>query len=131
MPDALPQFADEVTLTAALALVMFTSNPDAMVLVDDDAKIRLANPQTVYLTGYPTSELVGQPIELLVPDELKERHVEHRDGYLDDMRVRPMGRDLNLRLRRKNGSTVSVLINLAPAPVAQGRYVIATIRRAA
>lgn len=131
MPDVLDQLAEQIELNADLALVLFQHNPDAIIVVDDSAVIRLANRQALFLSGYPLAELAGEKIELLLPEAARARHEEHRKGYVEDLRIRPMGADLNLRLRHKNGSEIAVLINLAPAMTKQGTFVIATIRRRA
>ena len=68
---------------------LFESAPDATIVVDADGRIVLANAHTEELFGYARAELVGQAIELLVPERFREAHVEQRQGYLAEPRKRP------------------------------------------
>ena len=102
--------------------------PDAMVVADRAGTIMLINTQTEKLLGYEREELIGAPVELLVPESLRERHTKHRDSYLRDPKNRSMGSDLALFARRKDGSKVSVEISLSPVETEEGTQVIAAIR---
>jgi formate hydrogenlyase transcriptional activator len=102
--------------------------PDAMVIADRGGRIVLINAQTERLFGYATEELLGQPVELLVPEKLREEHVRHRGKYNASPRTRPMGMGLELFGRRKNGSTFPVEISLSPLEDADGILVTAAIR---
>jgi PAS domain S-box-containing protein len=88
--------------------------PDAMVVVDPAGKIVLVNAQTERIFEYSREELVGQPLELLVPEPFRERHAGHRAGFHGEPRVRPMGAVLELFARRKNGMEFPVEISLSP-----------------
>src|SRR5829696_4376107 len=77
--------------------------PDAMVVIDERGSIVLANAQTEMLFGYSREELLGQPIEMLVPESLREAVRGHRDDYMLEPHVRAMGSGLDLRARRKDG----------------------------
>ena len=79
--------------------------PDAMVCVTGDGTIALVNAQAERLFGYGRDELVGQPVELLVPDEVRDGHPGHRAGYVADPQPRPMGAGMELAGRRRDGST--------------------------
>src|SRR5689334_22850058 len=70
--------------------------PDAMVIVDDAGAIRLVNAQTEALFGYRREELLGRPVELLVPGRFRTHHTEHRNAYAHNQQVRPMGAGLEL-----------------------------------
>ncbi|HET7504752.1 MAG TPA: PAS domain S-box protein [Kofleriaceae bacterium] len=102
--------------------------PDAMVIVAATGRIMLINSQTERLFGYDRDELVGQPVELLVPERFRAQHPEHRQGYFRESRARPMGADLDLFGRRKDGSEFPAEISLSPMDAEDGRLVIAAIR---
>src|SRR4051812_17154160 len=75
--------------------------PDAIVGVNAEGTIVLMNAQAERLFGYPRDELVGQPIDLLVPESVRHIHPKHRAGYIDDPRPRPMGAGMELAGRRR------------------------------
>lgn len=102
--------------------------PDAMVVVDDTGTIHLVNAQTEALFGYERRELVGQAVEVLVPEEYRSGHPGHRRGYFTEPRTRPMGQDLELTARRKDGSVFPVEISLSSIETERGRLVSAAIR---
>ncbi|GAB3256200.1 PAS domain S-box protein [Nocardioides dilutus] len=88
--------------------------PDAVVVVDRAGVIVLVNRQTESLFGYQRAELVGESIEVLVPVGLRDFHARHRQRYVDQPRVRPMGTGLDLRARRRDGTEFRVEIALGP-----------------
>jgi len=90
------------------------SAPDAMVIVNADGEIQLVNHQTETLFGYTREELIGQYHELLIPEQIRDRHRAHRATYAANPRVRPMGEGLELFARRKDGSEFPVEISLSP-----------------
>lgn len=102
--------------------------PDAVVIAAGDGGIVLANVQTERLFGYARGDLIGQPIEILVPERLRDRHLGHRRGFLAAPRVRPMGEGLELWGRRADGSEFPVAISLSPVETAEGTLTIAAIR---
>jgi len=104
------------------------SAPDAIVVVDRDARIVLANAQTGRLFGYQSDELIGQPIEILVPDVVRTQHVRHRDVFIAHPSVRPMGTGLDLAGRRKDGAELPVEISLSPIQTSEGVLISAAIR---
>ncbi|MFE7170373.1 PAS domain S-box protein, partial [Streptomyces sp. NPDC057616] len=77
--------------------------PDAMVIVDDTGTIRLVNAQTETLFGYRRDELLGYPVEILIPGRFHDKHAAHRNGYASTRQVRPMGAGLELHGLRKDG----------------------------
>src|SRR5260370_37981493 len=78
--------------------------PDAIVIVDHSGQIVLVNSQTEKLFGFSREELLGNPIEILIPRRSNGKHPGHRDGYFADPHVRPMVAGLELYALRKDGS---------------------------
>nr|WP_119590569.1 PAS domain S-box protein [Streptomyces scabiei] len=102
--------------------------PDAMVIVDDTGTIRLVNAQTEALFGYRREELLGRPVELLIPHRFREHHTRHRVGYAANRQVRPMGAGLELHGLRRDGTEFPVEISLSPLETADGLLVSAAVR---
>ncbi|GAA4898728.1 hypothetical protein GCM10023333_35220 [Ferrimonas pelagia] len=104
--------------------------PDAILLVEPDGRIVYLNQQVEQLTGYRSNELINQPVEVLLPQSMRARHPQLRERFIRDPRPRPMGRDQDLTLRRKNGSELGVEISLSQLPDSSGQGVkIAAIIR--
>jgi PAS domain S-box-containing protein len=102
--------------------------PDAVVIVNGAGRIVHVNKHAGHLFGYENDELLGQPIELLVPERFRAKHVADRDGYFAKPGVRPMGVDLELFGRRKDGREVPVEISLSPLRTGKDIFVVSTIR---
>jgi formate hydrogenlyase transcriptional activator len=102
--------------------------PDAMVIADLKGGIVLVNTQAERLFGYEPQELLGQSVEILVPESLRQKHVRHRDEFRAEPRTRPMGTGLELFGRRKDGAVFPIEISLSPTEDADGFFVAASIR---
>lgn len=107
---------------------IFEASPDGVVVVDDTGVIVDLNLQAEELFGYARAELLGQPVEVLVPEGVREAHRARRKAYARDAHARPMGIGLDLKARRRGGGEVPVEISLSPLPTAEGTLVIATVR---
>ena len=101
--------------------------PSAMIMVNQEGQITLANQQAEKTFGYPREELLGCPIEMLVPERLRSGHQGFRHDYLCDPQARPMGVGRELFGRRKDGSEVPVEIGLSPIHTSKGLLVLASI----
>ncbi len=102
--------------------------PDAIVGVNDQGHIVLVNAQTERLFGYPRGELIGQPIEMLVPETVRAIHPSRREGYVADPRPRPMGAGMELAGRRRDGSEFPTEISLSAIDSEEGILVAAAVR---
>ena len=120
--------ADAPSPTEERFRVLLDSAPDAAVIADASGRMVLVNSQTERLFGYRREELVGEPLEILLPDRLRAVHVGHRDGYLADPRTRPMGAGLELAGRRKDGSEFPIDISLSAIATTDGHLAMAFIR---
>ena len=100
---------------------------DGVFVIKQDGHIQWLNAQAERLFGYQRDELVGQNVEALLPEPLRERHAAHRAGFLTDPRPRPMGIGLDLAARRKDGSEFPVEISLSPIASEEGQFIIAIV----
>lgn len=100
--------------STSIADALLAASPDAVVVVDDQGVIESATPAVTALFGYEPSELVGEPVELLLPENLRQAHIGHRRFYSNKPIPRAMGANLDLQGRRKDGSIFAVDVSLAP-----------------
>ncbi len=102
--------------------------PDGMVIVDQQGIIRLVNSQTEKMFGYTRGEILGLPVEILVPERFRDTHPFHRRRYEKNLPASSMAPDLDLYARRRNGSEFPVEITLSPVETEEDHFVIAAIR---
>lgn len=107
---------------------IFESAPDAKVIVDQAGAIVRLNAQVEALFGYTRAELIGESVEMLLPERFREDHTRHRRAYFAKPVLRPMGMGLDLYGRRKDGSDFPVNIMLSPVETEAGTLVIAAVR---
>lgn len=107
---------------------LLESAPDAMIIVDELGQMVLVNGQAQNMFGYERGEMVGQPVDLLLPATLRDMHVAHRQSYAADPSLRPMAEGRDLVGRRKDGSKFQVEISLSPVETHGGRFVSSVIR---
>ena len=94
--------------------LLLEAAPDAIVVTKQDGRIVLVNAQTERLFGYPREELLGQNVEVLLPQRVRHRQVKKRAAYFSHPKVRPMGTGLQLYARRKDGTEFPVDVSFSP-----------------
>ena len=107
---------------------MLESMPDAIVIVNGAGAIALVNSRAEAVFGYTRAELLGRPLEILLPERHTRSHGEHLAGYFAQPRARPMGAGLDLRGLRKNGEEFPADISLSPIQTEEGLMVMSAIR---
>jgi formate hydrogenlyase transcriptional activator len=124
------QTPDEAVRVDASVLFekLFEFSPDAVLVADSIGSIVLANAQAERLFAYDRQELVGQPIEMLIPERFRSAHPKHRSNYAAQPHTRPMGAGLELFARRKDGSEFPVDIMLSPLILKGAPFTVAVIR---
>jgi len=108
--------------------ILLDAAPDAMLVVDGDGEIVVANPPAEKLFGYSFAQLTGRIVESLIPERFRQSHELSRAAYTRDPQARPMGIGLELCARRSDGREVPVEISLSPLPSGPGNYILVAIR---
>jgi PAS domain S-box-containing protein len=111
----------------ATARAVLESASEGIILIGPTGRIVLANTAAERMFGYPRAELLGQPLEILLPERIRETHVAHRADYFAEPRVRPMGIGLDLSGRQKDGAEFPVEISLSHVAAPDGGVAIAFI----
>jgi PAS domain S-box-containing protein len=106
---------------------VFEAAPNAMIMVGEDGLIALVNTQVETVFGYERAELIGQPIETLIPERLRWGHSKRRKDFASDPRARAMGAGQELFGRRKDGSEIPVEVSLGPIRTMEGLFVVASV----
>jgi PAS domain S-box-containing protein len=109
------------------ARAVLESASEGIILIDTTGRITLVNTAAERMFGYPRSELLGEPLEILLPERIRRGHVAHRAGYFAEPRIRPMGIGLDLSGRRNDGTEFPVEISLSHVKSAEGGVAIAFI----
>jgi len=118
----------KLPVAADLAEALLSAAPDAMMLVDRDGRIRMANDAAVVMFGYDESELLGASVDSLVPEDRRAAHAELRSGYVAEPERRPMGTGLELSARSRDGTLIPVEIGLSPVVIDGSSMTIAAVR---
>jgi two-component system, LuxR family, sensor kinase FixL len=101
--------------------------PTAMIMANKEGRIALINKRVETLFGYKDDELIGKPVEILIPKRFRSHHAAYRDGYFSDAQARPMGAGRELFGRRKDGSEIPIEIGLNPVHTSKGLCVLTSI----
>lgn len=107
--------------------IVVESAPSGMVLIDQAGHMRMVNAEMERLFGYSREELLGQPVELLIPDSARSHHINQREQFMDQPRSRAMGGGRDLKGRRKDGSEFPAEIGLRAVRTEQGLLIVATV----
>jgi PAS domain S-box-containing protein len=123
-----PSLSAKTLANALLSPDLLEALPDAVIAVDREGTIVQVNSQTQALFGYDRDELIGQKVEMLVPESFRQQHHHHRDNFARAPKTRRMGADLDLYGRCRNGSEFPVEISLSPIVTDRGPFVLSAIR---
>jgi PAS domain S-box-containing protein len=115
-------------ISDTLAKHLLDAAPDPYVVVDANGCIQYVNGRVKDIFGYEPTELIGQPMEVLLPERFRDVHPSHRNAYFNNPSPRPMGSGLDLYAQTKEGQEIPVEISLSPVATAEGRLVSATVR---
>jgi PAS domain S-box-containing protein len=119
---------EELVRTKAMYHGLFEFAPDAIVVANLDGHLVQVNAQAERLFGYGRDEMLDKPVEILMPERFKQRHIEHRQSYFDRPHVRPMGMGLELYGKRKDGSEFPLDISLGPLEIEKDIFVVSVVR---
>jgi PAS domain S-box-containing protein len=123
-----PSLSAKTMVEVLLSTDLLETLPDAIIAVDRDGTIVQVNSQAQVLFGYDRDELMGQKVEMLVPDSYRRQHHRHRENFAEAPKTRRMGADLDLYGRRRNGSEFPVEISLSPVSTEKRAFVLSAIR---
>ena len=115
-------------LEGAIARSLAEAAPDALLLVNGQREIVFINTKGQALFGYSEAELIGQKLDILVPEAQREKHIQQHLGYVKQPSFRPMGEGRQLSARHRDGSLLPVEITLSPVETEQGHFTAAAVR---
>ena len=118
------------TITPAVLWQLIDALGDGLALTDHEGRIALVNQRCAEMFGYQREELIGLPVDSLVPSDVRAAHHGYRVGYQQAPHARPMAERTRLAGLRKDGATLPVEISLSPVPTASENFVLAVIRDA-
>ena len=118
----------QVRASEAQFRALLEAVPDGVIIAGADGQIVFANGQAERLFGYARADMIGKPVELLVPERFREGHPDHRRDYSAEPQVRAMGGKRELFGRRQDGTELPVEVSLSPLQTRQGLLVISSIR---
>ena len=121
------QAQEESEMNASTIRALLDSSAQSVIAVSPEAKIVLVNGYAEKMFGYSREELAGQPLNMLVPEEARERHARHHKTYFANMQSRPMGIGMDLEGRRKDGTRFPVEIGLSAIETAAGKLAVAFV----
>lgn len=101
----------------------------AVLIIDQNGVLRYVNHRTELLFGHPRKAMLGEKVEMLLPERFRQRHEAHRQQFFADPRPRPMGIGMEFRGLRRDGTEIELEIELTPIVVAQGVYVVGELWR--
>ena len=130
LPESTADSAATAAVTPALLWHMIDALGDGLALTGEDGTIAVANRRCAELFGYRREELIGLPVDSLVPPDVRAVHQRYRVRYAQAPQSRPMGERVRLAGLRKDGATFPVEISLSPVPTATEKFVLAVIREA-
>jgi two-component system sensor histidine kinase DevS len=126
--DGAPAGINTPEVVAGIAQGIVEQAPDGILVVDGDGRIQWANERLANMLDWDAGTLVGETVEVLIPDSVREAHVGHRADYRRNPHQRPMGVGLDLQARRRDGTLVPVEIALSPLRTERGTWVMAIVR---
>lgn len=124
--SAVTRFSD-ANNTADMMRLAVEASPNGMVMTNQEGHIIMVNSATEKLFGYSREELIGHPIEKLIPQRFRQHHPEYREVYIKELKSRPMGHGSDLYGLRKDGREFPVEVGLNPVKTEQGVLVLAAI----
>ncbi|MEM2786470.1 MAG: PAS domain S-box protein, partial [Candidatus Nitrosotenuis sp.] len=119
---------DELRHSLKMSERLVESNPDALLIVDLEGRITQVNPQAQKMFGYTSGELIGNHIEMLIPERFRTTHIQHRIRYAQNPTTRPMGIGLELYARRKDGTEFPVDVALGQMKLNGTIVVLCSVR---
>ncbi len=123
-----PPDSSRTGITPAMLWGLIDALDDGVILSNEDGTLVLANRRAEDMFGYRPGELIGLPVESLVPGDLRPAHITERAKYAREPVARPMGSRIRLAGQRKDGSTFPARVSLTPVATATGRFVLGVIR---